>query len=112
MAVNQAAIAYYDHVAPNPAIPESEIDMVKRHVMNAELRLASQRKLIAILAARRQPLKQAQELLHLYEITWQGHVDHLVHLEDVARRRALPGAEGGRSGCREGTGQVRVRRAR
>ena len=94
-----------------PAIPESDLDMVKRHVANAELRLASQRKLIAILAVRRQPLKQAQELLHLYEAMWQAHVDHLVHVEDVARRRALPGNEGGRSGCREAAGQVRVRRA-
>lgn len=93
-----------------PAIPESDVDMVKRHVRNAEARLAAQRKMIAILAARRQPLKQAQELLQLYEFTWQAHVDHLAHVEDVARRRALPGREGGRSGYREASERMRVRR--
>lgn len=98
-------------LASKPAIPESDLDIVKRRVVNSELRIASQRKLIAILAARRQPLKKAQELLHLYEEMRQAHVDHLVHVEDVARRRALPGNEGGRSGCRETAGQVRVRRA-
>jgi hypothetical protein len=79
---------------------ESELDMVKRRVRNAEVRLASQRKLIALLAAQRQPLKQAREQLHLYEEMWQTHVDHLVHVEDVARRRALPTRSGERAGRR------------
>ena len=69
---------------------ESDLDMVKRHVGNAELRLTSQRKLIAILAAQLQPLKQARELLHLFEVTWQAHVDHLLHVEELASHRAKP----------------------
>jgi hypothetical protein len=71
------------------ATAESDLDIVKRHVRSAELRIASRRKLIAFLAARRQLLKQAREPLHLFEVTRQAHVDHLVHVEDGARRRAL-----------------------
>jgi hypothetical protein len=84
----------------NSAVPESDIDMVKRHVRNAELRVAAQRKLIALIAARRLPLKQALELLHLYEETLRAHIDHLAHVEDVARRRALPRRSGERVGRR------------
>ena len=72
------------------ATAESDLDIVKRHVRSAELRIASRRKLIAFLAARRQLLKQAREPLHLFEVTWQAHVDHLVHVEDGARRRGPP----------------------
>jgi hypothetical protein len=82
------------------AVPESDLDMVKRHVRNAELRVAAQRKLIALIAARRLPLKQALELLHLYEVTLQAHVDHLAHIEDITRRRALPRRSGERVGRR------------
>ena len=82
------------------AVPESDLDMVKRHVRNAELRVAAQRKLIALIAARRLPLREALELLHLYEVTLQAHVDHLTHVEDIARRRALPRRSGERSGRR------------
>lgn len=60
--------------------------MVKLHVANSSVRIATQRKLIAILAAKRQPLEQARELLHLFEVTWQAHVDHLVHVEELANR--------------------------
>src|SRR3984957_3809323 len=76
------------------AVPESDLDMVKRHVRNAELRVAAQRKLIALIAARRLPLKEALELLHLYEVTLQAHKDHLVHVEEIAMRRARPRRSG------------------
>lgn len=84
----------------NSATPESDLEMVKRHVRNAELRVAAQRKLIALIAVRRLPLKEAQELLHLYEVTLQAHVDHLVHVEDIALRRARPRRSGERVGRR------------
>ena len=77
---------------------ESELDMVKRHVRNAEARVAAQRKMIALLAARRLPLRAAQEQLQLYEFALQAHIDHLAHLEDVARRSALSRRGGGRAG--------------
>lgn len=76
---------------------ESDLDLVRRHVRNAELRLGAQRKIVAILAARRQPMKQALELLQLYEVTWQAHVDHLAHIEDVVQRRETPHFAGQRS---------------
>lgn len=79
---------------------ESDIDMVKRHVVSAELRIASQKKMIALLAARRLPMKHAQDLLHLFEATWQAHVDHLAHVEDVARRSLMPRRTGERAGPR------------
>jgi hypothetical protein len=82
------------------ATPESDLDMVKRHVRNAELRVAAQRKLIALIAVRRLPLKEAHELLHLYEVTLQAHVDHLDHVEDIALRRARPRRSGERVGRR------------
>lgn len=74
--------------------------MVKRHVRNAELRVAVQRKLVALIAARRLPVKEARELLHLYEVTLQAHVDHLAHVEDIAQRRARPRRSGERVGLR------------
>jgi hypothetical protein len=76
--------------------PETEIDMVKRRVTNAELRLAAQKKMVALLAARRLPMRQAQEQLQLYEAALQAHVDHLAHLEDVARRQLVPRRSGER----------------
>lgn len=78
------------------ASAESDLDMVRRHVKNAELRVAAQRKLIALIAVRRLPLHEAQELLRLYESTLQAHVDHLAHVEDVARRREIPRRAGER----------------
>ena len=78
----------------------SDLDIVKGHVRNAELRVAAQRKLIALLAARCLPLKQAQELLHLYQVTLQAHADHLVHIEEIAIRRARPRRSGERVGRR------------
>ena len=74
--------------------------MVKRHVRNAELRVVAQRKLVALIAARRLPVKEARELLHLYEVTLQAHVDHLAHVEDIAQRRARPRRSGERVGSR------------
>jgi hypothetical protein len=65
---------------------DSDIDLIRRHVTNAKLRLFAQRKLVAFLAARRQPLTQAQELLQLHDETWRAHVDHLSH----GRRRSQP----------------------
>ncbi len=79
----------------NTALPPIDIDMVKQHVANAEARIATQRQRIAILASQRQPLKQARELLHLFELTWQAHVDHLAHVEEVMRIRACPGRRAG-----------------
>ena len=73
-----------------PEAPESEIDIVRRQVANAELRLAAQKKMVALLAARRLPIRQAQDLLQLYENAWKTHVEHLAHLEDVANRRFVP----------------------
>ena len=79
---------------------QSDLDMVKQHVTNSEVRIETQRKLIAILAAQRQPLKQARELLHLFEVTLQAHVDHLVHVEEIAGHRARPRRSGERVGRR------------
>jgi hypothetical protein len=84
----------------SPETPESDIDMVKRHVLNAEQRVVAQRKMIALLAARRLPMKQAQDLLHLFEATWQAHVNHLAALEEVERRRLFPRRSGERVGPR------------
>lgn len=70
--------------------------MVKRLVRNGEARVAAQRKMIALLAARRLPLREAQERLQLYEFALQAHIDRLAHIEDVARRSAMPRRSGGR----------------
>jgi hypothetical protein len=78
----------------------SDLEMVRRHVRNAELRVAAQRKLVALIAARRLPLKEALELLHLYEVTLKAHVDHLAHVEDIAQRCARPRRSGERLGRR------------
>jgi hypothetical protein len=70
--------------------------MVKRLVLSAEARVAAQRKMIALLAARRLPLREAQESLRLYEFALQTHIDRLAHIEDVARRSAIPRRGSGR----------------
>jgi hypothetical protein len=75
---------------------ESEHEMVTRLVRNGEARVAAQRKMIALLAARRLPLREAQEQLQLYEYALQTHVDRLAHIEDVARRSAVPRRGSGR----------------
>lgn len=72
--------------------------MAKRLVRNGEARVAAQRKMIALLAARRLPLREAQDLLQLYEFALQTHVDRLAHIEDVARRSAIPRRGGRRAG--------------
>ena len=84
----------------NAPTPESDLDMVRRHVANAERRVAAQRKLNALIAARRLPIKDARELLALYEATLQAHLDHLAHIEDIASRLERPRRSGERVGRR------------
>ena len=84
----------------NLLTPASDLDMVRRHVENAQRRVAAQRKLIALIAARRLPLKEARDILNLYEATLQAHVDHLAHVEDIASRSARPRRSGERVGRR------------
>jgi hypothetical protein len=89
---------------------QNDLELVKTHVINSENRIRNQRKVIAILAARRQPLQQAQGLLHLFEVTWQAHVDHLAELQKLIDRQLKPRREMGfRSRCREASEERRVR---
>lgn len=66
---------------------QTDLELVKTHVANSENRVRNQRKVIAILSARRQSLQQAQGLLHLFEVTWQAHVDHLAELQKLSSRQ-------------------------
>jgi hypothetical protein len=91
-------------------LPESDIDMALRHVRNAESRITNQRRLIALLGARRRPLKQARELLHLFEATCQTQVEHLSHVEEVMRQRAVPRTSAMRSAHREAAQRDRLLR--
>ena len=76
----------------------TEADMIVAigHAESAAFRVANQRKLIAILAARRQPLNQAKEVLSLLEQTSLVHIAHLERLEELSRIGA-PQTEGGRA---------------
>lgn len=89
---------------------ESDLEMVQRHVRNAESRIANHRRLIALLAANRQPLEQARELLHLFEATYRAQVEHLSHVEEIARQRAVPRNSAMRSAHREAAQRDRLLR--
>ncbi len=90
---------------------ESDLEIVSRHVKNAEARVATQRKLIALLAVRRQPLKQANELLHLLEETSRVQAVHLVEMEEIVSRRARPRRIAGtRIRYREASESLRLQR--
>ena len=90
---------------------ESDLAMVQRHVRSAEARIVNQRRLIAVLAAQRQPLGEARELLHLFETTCEAHVEHLSHIEDVMRRqREMPRTSAMRSAHREAAQRDRMLR--
>ena len=72
------------------SISPTDLELVQQHVANAEARVKNQRKAIAILGARGEPLQHARTLLHLFELTRQAHLDHLAELEEILARQSRP----------------------
>jgi hypothetical protein len=91
------------------SISRTDLELVQRHVANSETRVDNQRKAIAILAARGQPLQHARRLLRLFEVTRQAHIDHLAQLEEILARQSRPyGSSGVGEHRHQGSGERRA----
>ncbi len=80
---------YYERLK-SPGVSGADLAMARRHVDNADRRIANHRKFVAILAASRQPLAQAREVLSLLEKTLQTQWDHLAELDQALTQYSPP----------------------
>lgn len=59
---------------------ETEIEMVQRHIRQAEKHVSRQLEIIAAMTLRKQPIGLAEKLLFNFERSLRGHRDHLDQL--------------------------------
>ena len=62
--------------------PETELEMVRRHVRQGKTHLASQCAIIARLKALHLPTEVAEALLDCFEDSQRQHLAHLARIED------------------------------
>ena len=58
-------------------MPETELEMIRRHIAVGERNVAAQRRRIAQLQLREQPTDEADRLLVLFEDSLAQHREHL-----------------------------------